>query len=78
MTRLHTPHIATMTEMRAPHEVLERAKGHPVAIMRNSAVVAYLVPAALAHPEWADPTHPGYGSVGEMMAALASGRPTLP
>ena len=45
MTRLLTPHIATMTELREPHKVLERAQGQPVAILRNSAVVAYLVPA---------------------------------
>lgn len=46
MTRLRTPHIATMTEMREPHKVLERANGKPVAILRNSAVVGYLVPEA--------------------------------
>jgi death-on-curing family protein len=45
MTRLLTPHIATMTELREPHKVLERAGGKPVAILKNSAVVAYLVPA---------------------------------
>ena len=46
MTRLLTPHIATMTELREPHKVLERAGGKPVAILKNSAVVAYLVPEA--------------------------------
>jgi len=45
MTRLLTPHIATMTEMREPHKVLERANGRPVAILRNSALVGYFVPA---------------------------------
>ena len=45
MTRLLTPHIATMTELREPHKVLERANGQPVAILRNSALVGYLVPA---------------------------------
>lgn len=49
MTRLLTNHIATMTEMREPHKVLERANGKPVAILRNSAVVGYLVPAEAAH-----------------------------
>ena len=44
MTRLLTPHIATMTEMREPHKVLERAGGQPVAILKNSAVVGYFVP----------------------------------
>lgn len=46
MTRLLTNHIATMTEMREPHKVLERANGHPVAILKNSAVIGYLVPIA--------------------------------
>ena len=45
MTRLRTPHIATMTEMREPHKVLERSGGHPVAILKNSALVGYLSPA---------------------------------
>lgn len=45
MTRLLTPYIATMTEMREPHKVLERANGHPVAILKNSALVGYFVPA---------------------------------
>ena len=44
MTRLLTPHIATMTELREPHKVLERAGGKPVAILKNSQVVGYLVP----------------------------------
>ena len=44
MTRLLTPHIATMTEMREPHKVLERSGGKPVAILKNSAVVGYFVP----------------------------------
>lgn len=45
MTRLLTNHIATMTEMREPHKVLERSGGKPVAILKNSALVGYLVPA---------------------------------
>ena len=44
MTRLLTNHIATMTELREPHKVLERSGGKPVAILKNSAVVGYLVP----------------------------------
>ena len=46
MTRLLTPHIATMTELREPHKVLERSGGKPVAILKNSALVGYLVPEA--------------------------------
>ena len=45
VTRLLTPYIATMTELREPHKVLERANGQPVAILKNSALVGYLVPA---------------------------------
>lgn len=52
MTRLLTPHIATMTEMREPHKVLERSGGKPVAILKNSQLVGYLVPAeAAAEPD---------------------------
>ncbi len=70
MTRLLTPHIATMTELREPHKVLARAKGQPTAILKSSEVVAYLIPAELAHPEWADSTHPGYDSFDGLFAAL--------
>ncbi|MFA5537688.1 MAG: hypothetical protein WCZ72_04960 [Gemmobacter sp.] len=45
MTRLLTRHIASMTEMREPHKVLERSGGKPVAVLRNSALVGYFVPA---------------------------------
>ncbi len=45
MTKLLTSHIATMTEMREPHKVLERSGGEPVAILKNSALVGYFVPA---------------------------------
>ena len=44
MPRLLTPHIATITELREPHKVLARSGGKPVAILKNSAVVGYLVP----------------------------------
>ena len=45
MTRLLTPQICTMTELREPQKVLDRANGQPVAILKNSALVGYLVPA---------------------------------
>ncbi|WP_223428813.1 hypothetical protein [Tateyamaria pelophila] len=45
MAKLLTPHIATMTEMREPHKVLERSGGNPVAVLKNSALVGYFVPA---------------------------------
>lgn len=44
MTRLHTNLICTMTELREPQKVLDRAGGKPVAIMKNSRCVGYLVP----------------------------------
>ena len=57
MTRLLTPNIATMTEMREPHKVLERANGQPVAILKNSALVGYFVPAdAVGEEAQATPT----------------------
>ena len=34
-----------MTEMREPHKVLENSGGKPVAILKNSALVGYFVPA---------------------------------
>ena len=45
MTRILTKHIASMTEMREPHKVLERSAGEPVAILKNSSLVGYFVPA---------------------------------
>jgi antitoxin StbD len=45
MTRLATPQICTMTELREPQKVLDRANGQPVAILKNSTLVGYLVPA---------------------------------
>ena len=45
MATLLTKHIASMTEMREPHKVLEKSGGEPVAVLRNSALVGYFVPA---------------------------------
>jgi len=45
MTRLLTTEIASMTELREPQKVLDRAGGKPVAVLKNSQLVAYLVPA---------------------------------
>ena len=45
MTRLATPNICTMTELREPQKVLDRANGQPVAILKNSALVGSIVPA---------------------------------
>ena len=72
MTRLLTPHIATMTELRDPRKVLERAKGHPMAVLRSSEGGACFIPAALAHTEWVDPAHSGYGSLTDLFDALSA------
>ena len=45
MTRLATPQICTMTELREPQKVFDRANGQPIAILKNSALVGYYVPA---------------------------------
>ena len=45
MTTLLTKHNASMTEMREPHKVPEKSGGEPVAVLKNSALVGYFVPA---------------------------------
>jgi antitoxin StbD len=45
MAILLTRHIASMTEMREPLKVLEKSGGEPVAVLENSALVGYFVPA---------------------------------
>jgi len=41
-----------MTEMREPHKVLEKSEGKPVAILKNSNLVGYFVPAeAIGHQD---------------------------
>lgn len=50
MAVLLTRHIASMTEMREPHKVLEKSGGEPVAVLKKSALVGYCVPAeAVCH-----------------------------
>ena len=71
MARLHTNHIATMTEMREPHKVLERSGGKPVAIMKNSRCVGYLVPAEATLQE-----EPRYATREEVLAAMERTRAT--
>lgn len=44
MTRLATPQIATITELREPQKVFDRANGQPIAILKNSALIGYFVP----------------------------------
>jgi len=66
MTRLLTNEIASITELREPQKVLARAKGKPVAILKNSKPVAYLVPAEAV----ADPGENRYATMEEVMAVL--------
>ncbi|WP_299879904.1 hypothetical protein [uncultured Sulfitobacter sp.] len=69
MTRILTNHIATMTEMREPHKVLERSGGKPVAIMKNSRCVGYFVPTEATLQE-----EPRYATLDEVMEAIESRR----
>ena len=65
MTRLATPNICTMTELREPQKVLDRANGQPVAILKNSALVGYLVPV-----EAVDQTEHRLATLDEVMDSL--------
>ena len=51
MATLLTRNIASMTEMREPHKVLEKSGGEPVAVLENSALVGYCVPAEASSTE---------------------------
>jgi antitoxin StbD len=42
---LLTRNIESMTEMREPHKVQKKSGGEPVAVLKNSALVGYFVPA---------------------------------
>lgn len=70
MTRLLTNEIATMTEMREPQKVLDRAKGRPVAVMKNSKLVGYFVPAEAV----AEPGSHRVATLDEVMEALEATR----
>lgn len=54
MKHLHTNIIASMTEMREPQKVLDKANGKPVAILKNSQLVGYFVPAEAVSTSGAD------------------------
>ena len=69
MTRLLSNHICTMTELREPQKVLDRAGGKPVAIMKNSRCVGYLVPV-----EAALSGEPRYATMDEVMQAIRETR----
>ena len=69
MARLLTNHICTITELREPHKVLERSGGKPVAVMKNSKCVAYLVPEEATLQD-----EPRYATEAEVMAAFEATR----
>lgn len=69
MKRLHTNQICTMTELREPQKVLDRAGGKPVAIMKNSKCVGYLVP-----EEAALQSEPLHATMDEVMAYIQDSR----
>ena len=70
MDRIYTDRIATMTEMRDPQKVLDKAGGRPVAVLKTSRLVGWFVPVEAA---------PGEGEVRvatreEVMAVLEETR----
>ncbi len=67
--KLHTNLIATMTELREPQKVLDKAGGKPVAIMKNSRCVAYLVPEEATLQD-----APRYATMEELQAYLEASR----
>lgn len=72
MTRLHTNQICTMTELREPQKVLDRAGGKPVAIMKNSRCIGYIVP-----NEATLDGEPVYATHDDLTAYLQRSRPRL-
>ena len=65
MKRLHTNQICTITELREPQKVLDRAGGEPVAILKNSKCIGYLVPEEATLQD-----APRYATMDEVMAAV--------
>ncbi|MEW9918860.1 hypothetical protein AB2B41_04565 [Marimonas sp. MJW-29] len=65
MNKIYANQIATMTEMREPQKVLDRAGGKPVAIMKNSRCVGYFVPVEATLEE-----EPRYATMEEVMDSL--------
>ena len=65
MKRLHTNQICTMTELREPQKVFDQAGGKPVAIMKNSKCIGYLVPEDATLQD-----APRYATMDEVMNSL--------
>lgn len=69
MKRLLTNQICTMTELREPQKVLDAAGGKPVAIMKNSKCIGYLVPEEATLQQ-----EPRYATMDEVMASMRKRR----
>ena len=69
MNVIHAKQIATMTELREPQKVLDRAGGKPVAIMKNSRCVGYFVPVEATLPD-----EPQYATMEQVMEAIEATR----
>ncbi len=69
MKRLHTNQICTMTELREPQKVFDQAGGKPVAIMKNSKCIGYLVPEEASLQD-----APRYATMDEVMNSLHNRR----
>lgn len=65
MKRLLTNQICTMTELREPQKVFDAAGGKPVAIMKNSKCIGYLVPEEATLQQ-----EPRYATMEEVMASM--------
>lgn len=69
MKRLHTNQICTMTELREPQKVFDHAGGKPVAIMKNSRCIGYLVPEEATLQD-----EPRHATMDEVMASIEKRR----
>lgn len=72
MKRLLTNQICTITELREPQKVLDQAGGKPVAVMKNSQCIAYLVPADATLED-----EPRYATIDEVMDYIQTSRDSV-
>jgi antitoxin StbD len=69
MNRIFAKTVCTMTELREPQKVFDRANGEPVAIFKNSKIVGYLVPETMVQDE-----EPRHATMDEVEAYLERSR----
>ncbi|MAM63059.1 hypothetical protein [Maritimibacter sp. UBA3975] len=67
MNRIYAKTVCTMTELREPQKVFDRAGGEPVAIFKNSKIVGYLVPESMVQDD-----EPRHATMDEVMEAIRS------